>query len=90
MSLVTAADASTNTNKSSRGSSSANGSKSGLFSSSITGTPSKRGGGKNATIIPVDERRVKAMVGIKDMEGAVEGVGGGVLRGMLRGKIVGF
>jgi len=91
MSLVTAADAaSTNTNKCSR--SSANGSNSGLFSSSITGTPSKRGGGgKNATVIPVDERRVKAMVGIKDMEGAVEGVGGGVLRGMLRGElIVGF
>lgn len=84
MSLVTAADATAKTSSS--------GGHGGLFASSITGMPSRsgRGKGKNATVVPVDERKVKAMVGIKDMEGAVEGVGAGLLRGMLKGEILGY
>jgi len=57
----------------------------GLFASSLTGTPRSGGGSgrKKNVAVPVDERRIKAMVGVKDLVVAVEGVGRGVLRGML-------
>jgi len=58
----------------------------GLFASSLTGTPGSGGrsvGRKKNVAVPVDERRIKAMVGVKDLVVAVEGVGKGVLRGML-------
>jgi len=58
----------------------------GLFASSLTGTPGsggRSGGRKKNVAVPVDERRIKAMVGVKDLVVAVEGVGNGVLRGML-------
>ena len=57
----------------------------GLFASSLTGTPRSGGGSgrKKNVAVPVDERRIKAMVGVKDLVVAVEGVGNGVLRGML-------
>lgn len=82
MSLVAAAEGGSGSGSGKSGGSGAGG----LFASSLTGTPGRSGGRKKNVCVPVDERRVKAMVGVKDLEGAVEGVGAGVLKGMLSGE----
>ncbi|KAK4142342.1 P-loop containing nucleoside triphosphate hydrolase protein [Dichotomopilus funicola] len=60
-----------------------------------TPTPSKRGrkkkdvfafGGSGGSALVADEKRVASCVGEKEMEGAVDGLGAGILRGILSGE----
>jgi len=54
----------------------------------MPGTPSKRGrkAGFGAGVGTGDEKRVGSCVGEKEIEGAVEGLGAGILRSILRGE----
>lgn len=54
----------------------------------MPGTPSKRGrkGGFGGGVGTGDEKRVGSCVGEKEIEGAVEGLGAGILRSILRGE----
>ncbi|KAK0610277.1 Origin recognition complex subunit 1 [Lasiodiplodia hormozganensis] len=62
--------------------------KSGSFS--VPSTPSKRGGrgGGGFSAGLVEEKRVSSSVGLKELSGALDGPGSGVLRGLLNGEDV--
>ncbi|OJD31078.1 cell division control protein [Diplodia corticola] len=62
--------------------------KSGSFS--VPSTPSKRGGrgGGGFSAGLVEEKRVSSSVNMKELGGALDGPGSGVLRGLLNGEIV--
>lgn len=49
-------------------------------------TPGGRKGRGGFGGASVEERRIKACVGLKELEGVVEGVGGGVLKMILAGE----
>lgn len=61
--------------------------RSGSFS--VPATPSKRGrGGGGFSAGLVEEKRVSSCVSMKELDGALDGPGSGVLRGLLNGEIV--
>ncbi|EKG14663.1 ATPase AAA+ type core [Macrophomina phaseolina MS6] len=56
---------------------------------SVPATPSKRGrGGGGFSAGLVEEKRISSCVGMKELNGALDGPGSGVLKGLLNGEII--